>query len=346
MNMTSFLRLSAWGLCAALAVTTARAQWWNPNIAPKEKNAPVVYDSNLWQAARLEVQRALGAQDFAKLERMHEEFLALHLARGDGRGMLAAFQSGMNDWVGSQPHAKARQVAQEWNARFPASSVAPVTQAFVWYQAAWRERGSGYANTVTPEAWRLFRDNLEKTLQSLDAAAERGRATPLWYDLALAAAGSLGQPRTVQQRVFEDGVKRFPLYRPLYGTRVNYLLPQWGGDYALIDASIRDAVARTQVVEGTALYASLYAQVAGSFRGKDFFKETRASWKLMRHAYEDGMREPADHDWLNAYATYACVARDGPATRRLLAMLGRNASLGPGPEGFSPDACEMLAERS
>ena len=327
----------------------ARAQWWNPTPAPRqpwEKEARVVYDEHLAEVAQLEVQRALDKGDFAKVERMHEEFLGLMKAQGEGRNMPAAIGEGLYRWFSNRPLLQARKLVDDWRAQVPTSALLVAADAELWYTAAWKARGTGYASTVTDEGWKLFRENLDKATRALQDGEVRGKTTPLWYRTALAVAGGTGKPAAVQDAIFDEATRRFPLHRPLYETRLNYLLPQWGGNYDAIDRFIREAVKRTQAVEGTTLYAWLYVPVAGSFRGKDFFGETRASWKLMRHGFEDGLRDPVDIAWLNRYASFACVARDKDDTRRLLATLGRRASLWPAMDGFSPDACEMLAAGS
>ena len=46
---------------------------------------------------------------------------------------------------------------------------------------AWRARGSGFANTVTKERWRLFSERLAKAKELLDKSADFEPKCPVWW---------------------------------------------------------------------------------------------------------------------------------------------------------------------
>ncbi len=336
-------------LLACCFTFAADAQWWNPAspIAPGKwefYKRTFVYTAAIKNDAEQAIQQALAKQDFAKLERMHDEFRAMAVAGGNGSDMLESFNSGFL-WFDGQTPERIEKLFADWASAAPDSHLRNSAEANAWWALAWKARGSGSASEVTPEGWKLFRSRLERSVRILDKASPESKDSPLWYHVALAVAGSLGEPPAVLDRIFDEGAGKFAYYFPLYHTRLNYLQPKWGGDYAQVDAFIRASVMRTQARWGTSIYAMLYGSIAEGYRGESgFFRETRASWPLMQHAFEDGITKPDDWPWLNAYAGFACMARDRDTTRQLLAELGAHADVAVWLRGLSTDACRDLVE--
>jgi hypothetical protein len=334
---------------ACCFASIGHAQWWNPNsmIAPGKWEAlkgSFVYTKYIADQATMVIQQALAANDFAKLDRMHDEFLAMALAGGNGSQMLESFNSGFV-WFGGQTPERVDDLFTDWARAAPTSKLRGPAEAAAWEALAWKARGNGYASEVTPEGSKVFRARLERAVQVLDKASPESRQSPVWYRVALGVAGSLGQSPAVLDRIFDEGAGKFAYYYPLYQTRLNYLQPQWGGDFAQVDTFVRASVVRTQSRWGTRIYAMLYGNVAQGYRGEaGFFQATRVTWPLMQHAFEDGITKPDDWEWLNAYAGFACMARDRDTTRQLLAELGAHADLSVWIPTLSSDACQDLVE--
>jgi hypothetical protein len=341
--------LAGLALCAACL---ANAQWWDtqaPPLRPFETaNKPVVYKRHAHiERASAEIQEALMAGDIAKIERMHDEFLVLQQAGGNGRWMMKsvglAFDVALPRIV--QDRARVQALVASWKERYPDSKLLPSFEAAVWMASGWNHRGHGYASGVSPEAMKLFREDHARAMKVLKDGEAKGKGSPLWYQSAMSVAGVTGQPPEVVDAIFEEGAARFPLDLRLYETRLNFLLPKWGGSYERVDEFIRRAVLRTQATEGTSLYSVLYYRVRRGREEKDFFGGTKASWKLMRHGFEDGVVLEGDDAWLNVYATFACIAEDHVTLRRLAAQLGDRAQIGVALEGVSPDVCAEMARQ-
>jgi hypothetical protein len=345
--MIHFKRLCVLLLVAA-SPSVACAQWWDrqAEIAPGKwavLGRTFVYTGRTYDHAIVAIADALQRRDFAKVQRMHDEFLAMQQAGGNGRAMLGAFPEAIERaFSGGRPEQFEAMFAQ-WREQAPDSGLRTCVEAAMWLATAWTARGTSYASEVSPEAFKIFNARLQRAARVLHEGEEHGRHSPLWYVTAVNVAGSAGEPSAAVDGIFEEGNREFPLFMALYGARLNYLLPKWGGDYDRVDAFIRGAVLRTQATVGTSLYAFLYERVAWAFQGEDFFRETHASWRLMRHGYEDQVTQGIVN--LNRYATSACMARDRETTRRLLVTLGDDADLGAGYAGFTTEACvEMLKE--
>lgn len=276
------------------------------------------------------VSAALNEADFGKLERLHDEFLALHLAGGAGGGMLAVFPQALSGGLRGDP-SRLEKLFADWREAVPGSRLRASAEAATWAALAWRARGAGEDSAVPAGARELFRAHLARAAKALEDDAERAKESPVWYWAALSVGGSLGLPAASLDAMFDEGSAKFPAFTPLAHARLNFLLPRRGGDYDVVDAFIRHAVMHTQASEGTAPYAALYVQVMRAFRGDDFFRETRASWRLMQHAFEEQVaRGTVD---LRSYAAAACIAADRETAARLIEMLREES-----PAGDSGDA--------
>lgn len=343
-GMAAMARIAA---CVLLATAGGAAwgQWWNPAspIAPGKWAAmgqAFVYTSAVQEQASLVIRGALHDGDFDKLDRMHDEFVAMLEAGGNGKQMLESFTDAPRGSFGGERPEQYAKLFTDWAAQRPESKLRPAMEAAMWSAQAWRARGGGYASEVSPEALEMFRARLARAARVLEESQAQARHSPLWYWIAISVGGAAGAPPQALDGLFDEAAAKFPLFMPLYAARLNFLLPQWGGDYGRVDAFIRRAVARTQATEGTSLYAMLYQGVHSTYRGEDFFRETKASWRLMKHGFEDQVAQGTVD--LKRYATYACMARDRDTTRQLLAQLGDGANLGAGMEGFTTEACAEL----
>ena len=105
-------------------------------------------------------------------------------------------------------------------------------------------------------------EKLKLAREALAAGQVQGQESPIWWWATLAVAGSSGVKGDAFDVLFNEAVRRFPLYQPLYYTRMNYHLPQWGGSFDAVDRFVSEAVKRTSDAEGSAMYAWLYLDIA------------------------------------------------------------------------------------
>jgi hypothetical protein len=334
--------LSAAALAACLAAAGVSAQWWDEARGGGRMIFPGQYTRPDIDRARLAIQRAMHAGDFEKLERMHDEFLKLQLAAGPGRFMLSSFRDMFSAAGSDRPRLAA--MFERWKRERPKSPLRAVLESAAWVDSAWSHRGTGYASSVSPEAMRLFKADIERAAKVLQEVSPGERSTPIWYSQAVAIAALGGRPPEVLDALFEEGVAKFPIDWALHEYRLNFLLPQWGGSYPQMERFIRATVLRTQASEGTSMYARLWLNQVGLIpEQKDFFGTTGADWRVMRHAFEDAITLEDSLTFRNGYAGFACMAGDRETLRRVLAGLGERADLGGMGRFVSPDACIEMA---
>ena len=328
-----------------LVSVPAFAQWWNlhdhrpPKFWHMIPPPKVVYTHQTVLDAGYSANAAFWNDDFRKLDRMYDEMLEGGVRATDGTSMVQPFAE-VFEQAGSSPVFD--KSMQRWAEVAPDSKLRPLAQAVRLEGDAWRARGGSGIDRVPEESLRIFREKLAEATRALEAAEPQGRSSPLWYWVALIVAGSSGRPAPQFDALFDEAVARFPYYQPLYYTRVNYLLPQWGGNWAAVDRFVDDAVSRTSASEGEAFYAWIYVDVATK-AGGDLFEATLASWPRMKKGFEDMIARHPDVWNKNLYATWACRARDKETTARLLVELGNRADLGAASEGIGTESCRRFA---
>jgi len=343
------LNLRAAFACAFLfGSSTTLAQWWDPTdmTPPYLKGTPqapkVVYNHNKVQSARQAINAAIWNNDFARVERMYDEFLSQNIRATDGTWLVESVQVTFDQLFQAGLEPQMAKVMESWQKAIPDSKLRPVIEAVRWQRLAWNARGGASGSATPGEAMTLFKERLVKAAQALDAAGEAGRQSPIWYWVALIVAGSSGRPDAQFDALFEEAVARFPSYQPLYYTRVNYLLPQWGGDFRRVDAFVAQSVARTAGAEGESFYAWIYTDLMLKHPRRDrFFEDTKATWPHMKKALDDLSRRYPENKTL--YLAYACHMRDRDTTARLIQELGPSAQVDPFFDGVTIDTCKRFA---
>ena len=342
------MKTLAASLCTLLLATgSAHAQWWNPmdHTPPKywgtEFEPKVEYTRRVFEQAKMAANAFVFDDRFDKLERMYAEFEQRQLRTTDGAFMVEAVHEYFADALMAWERPMATRVMEKWEGQVPGSKLRPVIVAVMHVQQAWAARGGRAAMSTPGEAMQIFRERLAAAARALKDSEAVGQDSPIWWWTALVVAGSSGQPAASFDALFEKAVGRFPLYRSLYYTRMNYLLPQWGGSFKAVDAFVMDAVRRTQATEGRAMYAWLYLDIA---RKTDSFEgATAVDWTRMNEAFQDLVARYPDPWNRNLYATFACRARDRATTARLLTELGDKAALGAWSEGITTEGCRRFA---
>ena len=340
--------LTAFAALLSIHSCVAFAQWWDPAdmTPPYLKGTPqapkIVYDYAKRRAARNAINAAIWNNEFAKIERMYDEFLSQKLRAADGTWLVEVVQTTFDTLFQATPEQMTK-VMEAWQKAIPDSKLRRVLEADRWQRFAWNARGGASASGTPGEAMQVFRERLGKAAQALEASAEVGKDSPIWYWVALIVAGSGGMPVAQFDALFDEAVAKFPSYQPLYYTRVNYLLPQWGGDYAQVEKFVDRAVKRTASTEGESLYAWIYADIAAKQRGRGFFDESALSWPRMKKSFEDLVQRYPDANNKAQFLTFACRLRDKETTARLIGEMGNKAEVINTFDGVNLETCKRFA---
>jgi hypothetical protein len=275
------------------------------------------------------------------LDRLFDDWNDSRERLADGRWKLVMFHNAMvgtfrSDWQ------QALDDVRHWREAKPQSRAAILTEALYWLQYAWLARGGGPANSVTPEAWSLFKERLLKADTLLRQTKPLTGSSPLWGRISLEVALGLDVPRQQMLETFMEVSKDGPVYTPHYTAMANALSPRWGGSWEWVDQFVRAAVTRTAGTEGYSLYARIYWTVREQHPDTfELFRDSRANWPDMKRGFDDLMRAyPHSAAVVNEFAATACMANDKESFRALRLKLGKAITRESWPTNHSLDLCD------
>lgn len=276
------------------------------------------------------VDSEFGAGQFALLNQEEKKFRTKQSRFPDGRWKLTFFYGGLggpkmtgNDAVWE----RSLRLADEWIQATPAEPAPYLAKANILIQYAWDARGTGYANTVTPEGWKLFNQRIAEAEKVLTLAPRIAQSDPYWFIEMETVAIAQGWPDEEFTKLYREAIKEAPTYEWIYFTAANYYLPRWYGSKEKLRQFVENAVQATQKYEGKTMYARIYWDELWALRDKTF-APGYANWSDMRQGFEDMMTQYPKSRWnLNAFAYYACLADDWPTTKKLIKQIGDQPDL-------------------
>lgn len=210
----------------------------------------------------------------------------------------------------------------EWARKHPTSATAHILHAGALLEHAWAYRGGGFANTVTPQAWADFERYLRRAAEYLN---EHGDVAFTDSDahLALIRIGrGLSWPTSKLWSIAQAGLKVDPQNLGLYYAVLTSTLPKWQGSTDEVEGYIREVLTLTKPTRGMEMYARLYSAAADEHYSHNLFTSSRATWPKMKAGFEDMLKRNADPDTRNAFAYFACMAKDRPVFLEQIEALG------------------------
>ena len=198
---------------------------------------------------------------------------------------------------------------------------------------AWRARGSGFANTVTEEGWKGFRDNLKLAEESYMKAVRAQPHLPDAFTMMITV--SMGKSDGRHRAWFDKAVAAQLDYLDAYNRVYGAMLPRWGGSYVeMLEVGI--SAARTGRFDTLAplQFISAVSRVTNDNQrggGKWDVWSNPETYKIAADVftqYAEKLRPDQGSGWYRAY--HAAVAwRIGKydEARRQLDLAGENAEL-------------------
>jgi hypothetical protein len=148
----------------------------SPAQSPQETAATVVNDPPEIQRFMDQTKALLMREQFSELDKIADEVRSSKARFPGGSWKLSRFYDARDktlvrgyetdaDW---QNHLA---LIQRWTTARPQSITARLALADAYVAYAWAARGSGYANTVTDQGWRLFEERANKAAEILQDSA-------------------------------------------------------------------------------------------------------------------------------------------------------------------------------
>ena len=283
---------------------------------------------------------------FADLDALIGRYATLQYRFDDGRFKLSGIGVFFDQTFGTLANGESIEgLLEAWTAANPRSVGAAIATAAAWRNAAWRARGNGFANTVSPEGWRLFHERLERARTALNTSEAYAASNPLWYLEYMQVNLGLDAPLSEQFAIYERGVKAFPEFFPLHMQMIVALLPQWHGSNPAEAAFIDTVTAHSPPALRAETYTRLWWS-ADQFTdlNVDIFRDMGASWPRMKEGFESLLKAYPNSRWNRShFASFACVAGDANTYIRLRAELGDKINPHAFPANASIDVCDARA---
>lgn len=210
---------------------------------------------------------------------------------------------------------------EKWKAATGGAGYVILAEALAREGEGWDARGTGYAGTVSKEAWAIYTRQLEEAESLLDSASPALKSTGSWHAVKLRLAYQLGAKKGTGAPEFQRAVAAWPYYMRLYNTAVNYSMPEWGGNFDDVEAIAQYAYDKTKATSGAAWYAMVYTE-AFSSNSKHVLRDTKVNWPLMKRGFGDALNNPMFGDrFLFSFARTACQVQDRAEAKRLYELI-------------------------
>ena len=131
-----------------------------------------------------------------------------------------------------------RQRLDEWVAAEPRNTMLLVLRALYYRETAWARRGDGYWSGLNSVQKAGFHSNVAHGTDDIEAALRLGNTSPVAQYARLELASDSGGAQRLEA-AFQDAIRQFPGYFPLYRQRLLMLRPQWGGSVEKMAAFVR-----------------------------------------------------------------------------------------------------------
>jgi hypothetical protein len=210
----------------------------------------------------------------------------------------------------------------KWAQQRPESVLANVLYADALRSHAMWHRGSGFASTVSPQAWREFERRIEQALAHLSTHAKATTRSSSGYASLLTLGRLAGWDRDKLWAVTAAGLTLNLDDETLYQRMLYAALPKWGGDAEFVEKVVAAVAERTHALHGDIMYARMYAWASDWQYESRLFLDSAASWPRMKRGYEQlTLRYPTATN-LNGFASMACMAGDKSTAAGLIAKIG------------------------
>jgi len=235
---------------------------------------------------RAESLALLTAREYDRVDALARTYRASKECYADGLWKLKEVYEGLVPAENnSETQWQARLTAiREWIKAKPESITARVALADTLVSYAWKARGSGYANTVTENGWKLFEQRLTEALQVLKDSKALKETCPRWWSIMLRTALGSGVDQPTYQTLFAEARTAESANAGYYFQMAYYLLPRWHGNPNDTARFLQEAADQIGGDDGDLLYA----RVAWYLQGIEgnIFDERNLSWERADRGFQ------------------------------------------------------------
>jgi hypothetical protein len=275
------------------------------------------------RAFKVQVESLFNKGEFAELDTLAARLRSEKLRFKGGAWQLNTFYKTIGDAgpLTATDAAWQSHMAklERWIKESPTSPTPRVALAHAYIRFAWKARGTGFADTVTPEGWALFRQREQSARTVLEDAAKVGAADPQWYREMQAVATAQGWDRAQVDALATQALANQPGYYYFATAYAYYLLPKWHGKPGESERWAEQVADQAGGEEGDATYFMIAAAL-------NCCRSTQApalSWPRVRQGFSaiDRLYGSTNRQ-RNMVAYLALRAGDTETAREVFARIG------------------------
>lgn len=270
--------------------------------------------------------QALRSGDYAALEKLHARLNSDKVRTPSGIWGLAVYYRALQSYpmrtqdVGYWTREEARAAA--WERKFPKSPAAATYHVYVLRDRALSFRGNGFYNEIPKENIEPMKAAVKEAYSRLEKMGGKGgKWDPNFYRARLEVLPYSELFHSHFSYALEGGAKIFPDYHEMYFAAALYSLPMWNGAPDGVEQVARLA-SRGKGADRDAMYARVYWYMDQAYYHGKIFEDSMADWDEMKTSFDALLQAYPDSWNVNAYAYFACMAKDYRVMKSLLQRIG------------------------
>jgi hypothetical protein len=266
-----------------------------------------------------QVFQKLNEEDFAWLEERASKARKDKEKLKGGYWAIRTFYGGIQSADNSDvEYKKLFEKLNRWKNSYPESITPRIAIFEAWSNYAGEARGTGYANTVSEDGWRLYRERMKNAKQEL-LEAGAGKC-PYWYVGMLEIAKNEGWDFDDFEDLFQEAAAYEPEFYYYYQQKATYLLPRYSGTPGQFERFIEE-IKREKGAKMYYQVLSFFILYVGDipFDGEKYSREqAKQGFVELRKAHG------ADKKRLNEFAKFLIFSGDIETAAQIFEEIGED----------------------
>jgi len=269
--------------------------------------------------------------DFSGLENLSIELREKKTRIPSGIWSLSLFYSFLSQeayatQLGKSTINQYREKIEKWLKLYPNSPSAHLLYARSLATEGWIYRGGEYANAVTEDGRRVFKEKINATIAYLVKHQKSTAQDPYVYELMIQAANWSGYSESAVEAIIQKAVAAEPEYWPIYFAATDYFSPKWHGSAEKIESFARKSADKVGGPDVDALYTRIYWWAADNYFERQFFKSKADCARVLRGI--DVIMQKYPDQWnINNFARFAVSCGAGQKAEYLFSIIGDDFDL-------------------
>ncbi len=197
---------------------------------------------------------------------------------------------------------------------FSKTAVPNAIKGVYYLDYAWQARGGGYADSVTPERWKLFGERLDTAAAALEKAWRIDPSEPFTAITMIRVELGQGKGRDRMELWFRRAMNADSNSLEACQAKLLYLEPKWHGSYqAMVEFGRQCTTNEAWGGFVTSFIADVHQSIANSSREGASYWKRPGVWEDIRAGFEEFFRRNPDAvaaHYNYAWYAYACGAWD------------------------------------